>query len=101
VNQSLDESAVRHVAHLSRLTLSDAEVECFAGQLGAILDYVAQLNELDTQDVPPTAHAVPLANVLRDDRPSEGLSAEQALVNAPDRDGDFFRVPRVLNQESA
>ena len=101
MSDPLDEATVRHVAHLSRLALSDEEVHQFATQLADILGYVAQLNEVETQDVPPTAHAIPVSNVFRKDEPAEGLSVEQALSNAPARQQDFFKVPKVLNPESA
>ncbi len=101
MSEPLDEAIVRHVAHLSRLALSDEEVRQFAVQLADILGYVAQLNELDTENVPPTAQAVPVSNVFRDDQPRDGLSAQQALSNAPARHQDFFKVPKVLNPENA
>lgn len=101
MSEPLDEATVRHVAHLSRLALSDEEVHQFAIQLADILGYVAQLNEVETKDVPPTAHAIPVSNVFRNDEPTDGLSAQQALSNAPDCQQDFFKVPKVLNPESA
>jgi len=72
-------------------------VERFSPQLSAILGYVDKLRELDTADVEPLAHALPIHNVLREDEPRAGLSAEEALAGAPERDGDFFRVPRVID----
>ena len=96
----ISEAEVRHISHLSRLNPSDAEVALFSEQLSAILAYVEQLNEVDTTDVPPTAHALPIHNVFRDDEPVTGLSAEQALANAPQRKGDFFALPKVLDQDS-
>jgi len=98
---SLDEAAVRHVAHLARLKITDAEVAVFATQLSKILDYVAQLNELDTANIPPTAHALAIANVFREDRVRPPWTPDQALHNAPQRDDGFFRVPKVLDQESS
>lgn len=92
----LDEAAVRHVAHLARLTVTDAEVGLYAEQLSKILDYVKQLNEVDTTDVPPTAHPLPITNVFRNDTPHQPWTPEAALANAPDHQNGFFRVPKVL-----
>ncbi len=101
MSDTLDESAVRHVAHLARLKISDEEVARFAVQLSAILKYMDQLNEVETDDVPPTAHALELANVLRDDSIRTPCSAAEAIRNAPQSQDTFFRVPKVLDQESA
>ena len=92
----LDESAVRHVARLAGLAVTDAEVSLYSGQLSKILNYVEQLNEVDTADVPPTAHPLPVANVFRNDVPHESWTTEKALANAPQRQNGFFRVPKVL-----
>jgi aspartyl-tRNA(Asn)/glutamyl-tRNA(Gln) amidotransferase subunit C len=100
-SKKLDEQAVRHVAHLARLNVSEAEVRLFAEQLSTILDYVEQLGELDTDDVPPTAHPLPLSNVLREDAPKASRHVEEALKNAPDKEGAFFKVPKVIDQDSA
>lgn len=99
--QKIDESEVRHVAHLARLNPTDEEVRRFTGQLSAILTYMEQLNEVDTDKVPPTAHPLPIHNVLRPDEPHESLTPDEALANAPQRDGHFFGVPKVLEQDSA
>ena len=101
MSDTLDEAAVRHVAHLARLNISDEEVARFAVQLSAILKYMDQLNEVETADVPPTAHALQLANVLRDDSIRTPCSAAEAISNAPQSQDTFFRVPKVLDQESA
>ena len=98
---TLDEAAVRHVAHLARLKIADAEAALFASQLSKVLDYVEQLNELDTKDVTPTAHALRLSNVFRDDVVRPCWTPDQALHNAPDRHEGFFRVPKVLDHESS
>jgi aspartyl-tRNA(Asn)/glutamyl-tRNA(Gln) amidotransferase subunit C len=87
---------VEHVARLARLALTDAEIERMREQLNGILAYIEKLNELDTSDVEPTSHAVPLVNVMRDDEAGPCLPREEALANAPDRAGDFFRVPRII-----
>ncbi len=98
---SLDEEAVRHVAHLARLAVTNEEVARFARQLSTILQYMEQLNEVDTTDVPPTAQPVPVRNVLRRDVVRPSWNPELALHNAPKRRNDFFQVPKVLDQESA
>jgi aspartyl-tRNA(Asn)/glutamyl-tRNA(Gln) amidotransferase subunit C len=100
VAEKLDASQVRKVAKLSRLELTDGEVEEFTGQLSAILDYVEKMNELDTRDVEPLAHCLPISNVFRPDQVRESLGTEKALANAPQRDGDFFKVPKILDAGS-
>lgn len=90
---------VRHIAHLARLELSDAEIATFGGQLGSILEYVQKLNELDVSDVEPTAHPLPIHNVFADDVPHTPMTTEAALANAPQREGSFFKVPKVLDTE--
>jgi aspartyl-tRNA(Asn)/glutamyl-tRNA(Gln) amidotransferase subunit C len=87
---------VRHVARLARLSLSDEELERMREQLDAILAYIDKLRELDVEGVEPTSHAVPLVNVMRDDEITPVLSQEAALANAPDRAGELFRVPRII-----
>jgi len=94
----LSREEVLKVGTLSRIGLSDAEVGRFTTQLSSILDYVGKLRELDTSGVEPLAHALPLHNVLRPDEPRTGLAPEQALAGAPEASGDFFRVPRVLDE---
>jgi len=84
------------VARLARLHLTDDESERLREQLSAILSYIDKLRALDTEQVEPTSHAVPLVNVMRDDAPEPCLPAEDMLANAPDRQGDFFRVPRII-----
>jgi aspartyl-tRNA(Asn)/glutamyl-tRNA(Gln) amidotransferase subunit C len=84
---------VRHVARLARLKLSDEELVRFGEQLSAILEAVGKVAELDLADVPPTAHPLDVVNVWADDEPRPSLPVEEALANAPDRDGTFFRVP--------
>lgn len=98
---SLDENAVRHVAHLARLDVSDEEVITFAGQLSGILRYFEKLNELDTSSVEPTAHPSSVANVLRDDVVLAPWPADTAMHNAPQHRDQFFEVPKILGQSSA
>ena len=87
---------VEHVARLSRLALSDAEIEKMREQLAAILAHIDTLRALDTEQVEPTSHAVPMENVMREDEPCPSLPQEAMLANAPDRSTDFFRVPRII-----
>lgn len=87
---------VKHVARLARLKLSEEEVETFTGQMGAILAYIEKLNELDTDGIVPTAHAVPMENAFREDIERTSIGIEQALANAPERVDGFFRVPKVI-----
>ena len=99
--EKIDEKMVRHIAHLSRLALTEDEVYQFGAQLSSILEYVDKLNELDTESVEPTAHALPVRNVLREDVLRESFDPDRSLGNAPQRDGNFFKVPKVLDQDSA
>lgn len=87
---------VRHIASLARLRFSAAEQERLAGELSRILDYVDQLDELDTSDVPPMEHVLDAQNVVRPDRAERRISRDDALANAPDTDGTHFRVPKVI-----
>jgi aspartyl-tRNA(Asn)/glutamyl-tRNA(Gln) amidotransferase subunit C len=87
---------VEHVARLARLELSPEEKVLFADQMGAILGYVEKLKELDTEGVAPTSHAVPMANAFREDRERPSIGLENALANAPAREGAFFAVPKVI-----
>jgi aspartyl-tRNA(Asn)/glutamyl-tRNA(Gln) amidotransferase subunit C len=98
--QKIDETQVRKVAKLARLDLSDSEVQEFTGQLGAILTYVDKMSELNTDDAEPLAHCLPLSNCLRKDVVTDSIGAEAALANAPQRDGGFFKVPKILDDNS-
>jgi aspartyl-tRNA(Asn)/glutamyl-tRNA(Gln) amidotransferase subunit C len=96
MSRKIDEAQVRHISHLARLRPTDEEVQLFSEQLSAILTYMDHLGEVDTADVPPTTHALPLSNVFRHDEPHEALPPDAALANAPQRHGNFFAVPKVL-----
>ncbi|MFQ5456997.1 MAG: Asp-tRNA(Asn)/Glu-tRNA(Gln) amidotransferase subunit GatC [Myxococcota bacterium] len=87
---------VLHVATLARLRLSEEEVETYARQLDAILSYVDKLEELDTKDIEPMAHVIPLETPFREDTVIPSLDPEDSLSNAPDRDGNYFKVPKIL-----
>lgn len=97
---SIDRSTVEHTALLARLELTEEELERFTPQLAKILEAVAVLQRVDTSAVPPTASILPLQDVLREDEPRPGLSSEEALANAPDREGDLFRVQAVFEAGS-
>ena len=95
----LTNSEVEHIALLSRLELSDAERERAASELSQIIGYFEALGELDTENVAPTMHALPIENVLRADEVRAGLSREAALQNAPESADGMFQVPRVVEAE--
>ncbi len=93
---SLSPETVKYVADLSRIELTAAELEKLSKQLLAVLDYIDQLKELDVSQVPATSHILPLQNVLRKDTPAPSLTPDKALHNAPDHQGNFFGVPKVI-----
>jgi len=90
---------VEHLAGLARIALTPDEIEKLTGELGHIVDSVAKVSEVATDDVPATSHPIPLENVTRPDVPGETLTAEQALSGAPDHDGSRFRVTAILGEE--
>lgn len=92
----LDLETVRKVAKLARLALTPEEETLFAEQLGQILGYVEQLRELDTEGLEPTAHSIPLQNVMRVDSRQPSLPREELLASAPRTENGMFRVPRIL-----
>jgi aspartyl-tRNA(Asn)/glutamyl-tRNA(Gln) amidotransferase subunit C len=95
----LSREQVQHIARLARVGLSDEDIDRFSEQLSEILDYFERLRQVDTEDVPPTAHTLPLHNVMRqDDEPEPPLDKEQVLANAPVREGDYFRVKVILEE---
>jgi len=87
---------VEYVAKLAKLKLSQAEKKKFQKELNKIISYIDQLNQVDTADVPPTSHVMPLENVLREDQVKPSLTQEQALANAPDKKDGHFKVPKVI-----
>ncbi len=93
----ISKEEVRHVARLARLTLDEERLDAMADQIGTILEYMETLNRIDTTDVEPTRHAVSAVTTpVRDDTPREHLSHDEALANAPEKDGESFLVPRVI-----
>jgi aspartyl-tRNA(Asn)/glutamyl-tRNA(Gln) amidotransferase subunit C len=89
---------VEHVARLARLELSAAEKERMGRELDGILTYIDKLRAVDTTGVEPTSHAVPVTNVMRDDVPAPSLPQAETLANAPDRQGELFRVPKIIEE---
>jgi len=92
----ITKNEVLYVADLARLNLDAAAIEKFAGQIGEILDYVDKLNEVNTEGVNPTSHAISLTNAFREDEQKEQLDREQALANAPQKEDGNFLVPKVV-----
>ena len=92
----LTRADVAHVAHLARLGLTDDELSLLEGQLNRILDQYAKLAELDTEAIPPTAQTIELENILRDDVAADSFTTEEAIANAPQREGEFIVVPAIL-----
>jgi aspartyl-tRNA(Asn)/glutamyl-tRNA(Gln) amidotransferase subunit C len=90
---AIDREQLLHVAQLARLELRDDEVDRLGAQLNDILAAVSKVSELDLSGVPPTSHPLDVVNVWAEDEPRPSLPVEEALANAPDRDGDTFRVP--------
>lgn len=93
----LNEAGVRKVASLARLRLRDDEIGPLVDTLGKVIDYVRQIEQVDTTGVAPLAHPLPQMDVMRDDVPAVGLSTADALANAPQHEGDCFRVPAALD----
>jgi aspartyl-tRNA(Asn)/glutamyl-tRNA(Gln) amidotransferase subunit C len=96
---AISREEVAHLARLSRLAVTEQELDQFAGQLDVILQSVARVGEVAAEDIPPTSHSVPLTNVYRDDEPRPGLTQAEALSGAPDAYEGRFRVPRILDEE--
>ena len=95
---AIDRARVQHVAGLARIALTDDELDRFTGQLQVILAAIEQLNDVDTSAVPPSASVLPLLNVMREDEPRPSLPVEVVLAQAPDREGDLFRVQVSLEE---
>ena len=94
------EFKIEKVAELARLSLKPEEKAKLEKDLGAILEYVQKLNALDTKSVEPTSHVLNLENVYRRDEARGSAAAEKALEHAPHRDGDFFKVPKIVQRDS-
>ena len=96
---AISREEVAHLARLSRLAVTEEELDRFAGQLDVILTSIARIGEVAAADIPPTSHSVPLVNVLREDVVAPCLTRDEALAGAPDTAEDRFRVPRILDEE--
>jgi aspartyl-tRNA(Asn)/glutamyl-tRNA(Gln) amidotransferase subunit C len=97
--ERITRAEVEHVAQLARLALDEQEIVALTGELGAILDHAAQVSALDTSDVPPTAHPLPIVNVFRVDAVRPCLPRDEVLAAAPEAQEKRFRVPRILGEE--
>lgn len=89
---------VEHIAGLARLKLSAEERDSYTEQLGQIVEWMGKLEDLDIDEVEPTAHILPIKNVFREDKVHEGFTREEALASAPDRKDGFFRVPAIISE---
>lgn len=92
----ISKEEVKHIAKLSRLSLSETEMETFGVQLNTIIEHMEHLNGIETSGIEPTSHVIPLRNVMRDDLPAASLSIKDALKNAPDSTEKFYRVPKII-----
>jgi aspartyl-tRNA(Asn)/glutamyl-tRNA(Gln) amidotransferase subunit C len=97
---TISRDEVAHLARLARLAVTEDELDMFAGQLAVILESVASVSEVATEDIPPTSHSVPLTNVFREDVAAPGLTRQQALAAAPAEEDGRFRVPRILGDQA-
>ena len=93
---NISKEEVKHVAHLARLAITEEEAEMFADQLAAITKFADELNELDTTDVAPTTHVLPLVNVLRDDKSVPGLDREKMIKNVKEEEAGQVKVPTII-----
>ena len=92
----LTKEEVKHVAHLARLAITDEEAEKFADQLGKITDFAQTLNELDTTNVEPTSHVLPIVNVFREDKAINGLDREKMMLNVKEQEAGQVKVPPII-----
>jgi aspartyl-tRNA(Asn)/glutamyl-tRNA(Gln) amidotransferase subunit C len=95
-SMKITKDEVRHISLLSRLLFSDEEIEVFSKDLNSILEYVSKISELNTEDVEPTSHVVPLMNIMRDDVVKTSLTIDKVLQNAPDKEDECFKVPKII-----
>lgn len=95
----ITKEVVEYVAHLGRLDLESHEVDLYTGQLDRILQYMDKLNTLDTEGIDPTSHAIPVDCMLREDFVKDSFDIESSLQNAPERKGNFFKVPPIIEVE--
>ena len=93
---SIDKETIKQVAHLARIELQPLELEKLSLQLHEIIGFIDKLSCLDTENVKPASHILPISNVLRDDKPQSCLTSEKALENSPSKKGNFFSVPKII-----
>lgn len=93
---AITKETIQQVAHLARIELKADELEIISGQIRDVVDFIDQLKKADISDIKPTSHVLPVNNVLRNDNPGESLPVDTVLMNAPDREGNFFGVPKVI-----
>lgn len=93
---AIDKETVKYVAHLSRIELKEEELGRLSAQLKDILDFIDKLKKLDVEKIQPTSHILPVTNVLREDAARASLPVDKALSNAPQKEGSFFVVPKVI-----
>lgn len=96
---AIDKKTVLYTAHLARIELQAKELEKLIHQLQDILKFINKISRLNTDKVQPTSHILPVNNVLREDEPKGSLTAEKALLNAPQKEGTFFAVPKVVDSQ--
>jgi aspartyl-tRNA(Asn)/glutamyl-tRNA(Gln) amidotransferase subunit C len=100
-NQIITKDQVEHIAHLCRIELREGDSEKFSKQLEEIIGYVNKMQSLNTEGIDPTFLTAPLFNVLRKDEVKPSLTLEQVLLNAPDREDNYFKMPRILGTDGA
>jgi len=93
---SITRETVEYVAHLARIELKSEELEKLSQQLQGILGFIDKLKKVDIKDINPTSHILPINNVLREDNPGESLPVDKVLKNAPQKEGSFFVVPKII-----
>jgi aspartyl-tRNA(Asn)/glutamyl-tRNA(Gln) amidotransferase subunit C len=95
----ISSNETRHIAHLARLALSEAEIEDFTGQLAAILEHATEIESLNLDDVAPTRHALPIKNVMRSDEVRPSVNREEVLRMAPETQANMFLVPKIIGED--
>jgi aspartyl-tRNA(Asn)/glutamyl-tRNA(Gln) amidotransferase subunit C len=93
---AITKDTVKYVAQLARIELKAKELEELAGQLQEIINFIDKLKKIEIKNIPATSHILPISNVFREDKPQESLAEDKALKDSPQREGDFFGVPKVI-----
>ncbi|MCM8818248.1 MAG: Asp-tRNA(Asn)/Glu-tRNA(Gln) amidotransferase subunit GatC [Candidatus Omnitrophica bacterium] len=92
----IEKKDVEYLSQLIRIELKEDEKESLVKEIGKIIEYISKLNEINTENIEPTYHVIPIKNVFREDIPENYISREKMLKNAPDKDNNFFKVPRII-----